>query len=94
MLSQNQLDRAALAYRAVERMLLRVNFFFTNKSRVRKACETSQLKLHVGCGNKRIEGYTNVDMVVGRQVDILADLNEFQFPAANYPLLDYLSELL
>ncbi len=80
LLSPKQIERIALSYRSIERLYLQVNFFFTNKFRIKKARQSEGLKLHVGCGNKRIEGYKNVDMVAGRHVDILADLNIFQFP--------------
>ena len=32
------------------------------------------VKLHLGCGNKRIEGYTNIDMVETSAVDLVADI--------------------
>jgi predicted SAM-dependent methyltransferase len=37
-------------------------------------------KLNVGCGNRILPGYVNIDIVQGPGVDVVHDLNEFPYP--------------
>jgi len=39
-----------------------------------------RLKLNLGCGNKRIDGYIGVDSKKTTATDILHDLNKFSYP--------------
>jgi len=47
------------------------------------------LRLHLGCGERRIEGYVNVDLAPGAQsimatrADVFGDVAELRFPAAS-----------
>ncbi len=40
----------------------------------------NQLKLNLGCGNKKIEGFIGVDKVKSTKADIIHDLNRFPYP--------------
>lgn len=48
----------------------------TNQKIIRDLKERKPLKLHLGAGEKRLNGFYNVDLVELPGVDILADLNE------------------
>jgi predicted SAM-dependent methyltransferase len=37
------------------------------------------MRLHLGCGKTRLEGYTNVDCVPGAAVDVVADVTRLPF---------------
>jgi len=45
------------------------------------------LKLHLGCGTKRMEGYVNIDIRPGDAVDVVSDLRELSFEKESVDLI-------
>ncbi len=40
----------------------------------------TEMKLNLGCGDNRIEGFSNIDIFDGDAVDAVVDLNKFPYP--------------
>jgi predicted SAM-dependent methyltransferase len=52
------------------------------------------LKLHLGCGEKHIEGYTNVDIRKLPSVDVIDDITKLDFFSSNSASIIYASHVL
>lgn len=44
-------------------------------------------KLHLGCGDKRLEGYTNIDIRPGDAVDHVSDLRTLSLEPNSYDII-------
>lgn len=60
-------------------MLATVPRVCSNPLRVAALRRRCSLKVHLGCGDDRLEGFVNVDCRMTRATDVTTDLNEPQF---------------
>jgi predicted SAM-dependent methyltransferase len=76
---ERSLQRLVAVYHVLEVGLIKLRLMATKKRVLRELVQRGQVRLHVGSGVQRIPGYTNVDAVAKRNVDLLMDLSSFEF---------------